>query len=426
MTSMLDGWARDVPRRAWTLFLGPALVAVLLLQGCATAPSPAPPSAQGPVPTQEETARVPDATPRVEPLRTGGPNKPYVVLGQSYAPQTTDLPWREEGLASWYGPSFQGHRTASGEIYNMYGMSAAHRTLPIPSYVRVRNLDNGRETIVRVNDRGPFHSHRILDLSYAAATKLGIVARGTARVEVRRLTFDDIRTGAWRDGGTSDGGGAALASLVPPAGLPSPATSAADDGAPTGDPERGGQDLDDWLAKKMARAPPQDASPAPAVAAVVAPPPADSTAANIPVADTPTVSSETASAHPELSQVVSTQAPDARPVGAAQTLAADRGARNDATLSDATLSDVLARAYTPVARGFWVQLGVFSRSEGARACHEHAVSALYWLAPLLTVFHEASMFRVQAGPYTSREQASQVASRVRQALSLTPMIVERR
>ena len=118
--------------------------------------------------------------PKVESIRSGGPNKPYEVFGREYVPFTQDRAFRERGLASWYGRKFQGRPTASGEIYDMYAMTAAHPTLPIPSYARVRNPANGREIVVRVNDRGPFHPGRIIDLSYTAALKLDSAARRCA------------------------------------------------------------------------------------------------------------------------------------------------------------------------------------------------------------------------------------------------------
>lgn len=139
----------------------------------------------------------PDAIPRIEPIRPGGPNKPYEVLGMRFEPIPHDTEFRESGLASWYGRKFHGRRTASGEVYNMYAMTAAHPRLPIPSYVRVRNPANGREVIVRVNDRGPFHRGRIIDLSYTAALRLDLL-RGVAPVEIERITFDEIRTGRWQ------------------------------------------------------------------------------------------------------------------------------------------------------------------------------------------------------------------------------------
>jgi rare lipoprotein A len=175
-----------------------ALVCVaLLLAGCASAPPPQTATDGPEVSPPLELERVPDAVPRVEPLRAGGPNRPYEVFGVSYVPITSDRPFKERGLASWYGRKFHGKRTASGEIYNMYAMTAAHPTLPIPSYVRVRNVANGRTVIVRINDRGPFHRGRIIDLSYTAALKLGLL-RGLGIVEIERLTHDEIRAGSWR------------------------------------------------------------------------------------------------------------------------------------------------------------------------------------------------------------------------------------
>jgi rare lipoprotein A len=142
---------------------------------------------------------VPDATPRIEPIRDGGPNKPYAVLGESHTPLAADAEYVESGLASWYGHPFHGRRTASGEVFNMYAMTAAHKTLPLPSYARVTNPANGRAVIVRVNDRGPFKRGRVIDLSWAAATKLGV--EGVAPVHVERITPAQIASGAWRRGG---------------------------------------------------------------------------------------------------------------------------------------------------------------------------------------------------------------------------------
>jgi len=157
---------------------------------------------------------VPDAVPRLEPLRSGGPNKPYEVDGRSYVPLTGDVALRETGLASWYGRKFHGRGTATGEPYDMYAMTAAHRTMPLPSYARVRNPANGREVIVRVNDRGPFHDDRVIDLSYTAALKLGLLA-GVAPVEVERITTEAIRSGSWRP--TDDGRALAAAGSARPA-----------------------------------------------------------------------------------------------------------------------------------------------------------------------------------------------------------------
>jgi rare lipoprotein A len=124
-----------------------------------------------------------------EPLSRYGNPSSYAVEGRTYNVMRTASGYKTRGLASWYGTKFHKQRTSSGEAYDMYAMTAAHRTLPLPSYVKVKNLNNGRETIVKVNDRGPFHSDRIIDLSYAAALKLGLMPKGTALVEIEALTF---------------------------------------------------------------------------------------------------------------------------------------------------------------------------------------------------------------------------------------------
>lgn len=132
-----------------------------------------------------------DAEPRIEPLARAA-NRPYEVFGKQYVPDVREVPFRQRGVASWYGRKFHGQRTSSGEIYDMYAMTAAHPTLPIPSYVRVTNPANGKTVIVRVNDRGPFHSDRIMDLSYTAAFKLGYANRGSTLVEVERILPAEI------------------------------------------------------------------------------------------------------------------------------------------------------------------------------------------------------------------------------------------
>ncbi|RJG07753.1 septal ring lytic transglycosylase RlpA family protein [Noviherbaspirillum cavernae] len=133
----------------------------------------------------------PDAEPRVEPYAKATA-RPYVVFGKRYTPITDERPYKERGVGSWYGKKFHGQKTSSGELYDMYKMSAAHPTLPIPSYARVTNLDNNRQVIVRVNDRGPFHSGRIIDLSYTAALKLGYLGKGSGKLEVERLLPEEI------------------------------------------------------------------------------------------------------------------------------------------------------------------------------------------------------------------------------------------
>ncbi len=129
---------------------------------------------------------IPDAEPKAEPLHKFA-NRPYAVLGQTYTPDTSGKTYQARGIASWYGKKFHGQRTSSGETYDMYGMTAAHPTLPIPSYVRVTNVKNGKSVIVRINDRGPFHADRVIDLSYTAAYKLGLVQNGSGLVDVTSI-----------------------------------------------------------------------------------------------------------------------------------------------------------------------------------------------------------------------------------------------
>ncbi|WP_217476179.1 septal ring lytic transglycosylase RlpA family protein [Stutzerimonas stutzeri] len=185
-----------------TVRLLAAALAAVVLAGCSSSPTP---RSSGPAASAEvgdprdyarphkdgapwwdvDVSRIPDAT----PMPHNGPFKanPYTVLGKTYYPIGDGRHYRETGTASWYGTKFHGQPTANGEKYDLYGMSAAHKTLPLPSYVRVTNLDNGKTVVLRVNDRGPFYSDRIIDLSFAAAKKLGYAEVGTARVKVEGI-----------------------------------------------------------------------------------------------------------------------------------------------------------------------------------------------------------------------------------------------
>jgi rare lipoprotein A len=295
------------------------------IAGCATrAPVVVPPP-----PPPPDVEKVPDALPKPEPIVRGGPNKPYVVEGRSYTPIEPDADYAEDGLASWYGPGFHGRSTASGELYNMYAMTAAHKTLPIPSYARVTNPANGRSVIVRINDRGPFVKGRIVDLSYTAALKLDTV-RGVVPVKVERITPAQIASGAWRG-----------PVVTAAAAVTAPVLVNGDDGPPG--------------------------------------------AAAAPSSMPPT--------------------PDVEPA----MVAGDR-------------------APTAAGRGFWVQLGAFREREGAMQMQQKAAQRVPSLALLLAVFKDAdnALHRVQAGPFTSREDAIRTADRVREQMLLVPVIVERR
>jgi len=367
--------------------LGAALLAIgaaglLLLGGCGTTPSTGssrsyPSDRDGPLPNPPaDLEKVPDAEPRVEPIRPGGANKPYAVDGKRYEPLTSDAPLKERGLASWYGRKFQGRQTASGETYNMYAMTAAHPTMPLPSYARVRNPANGKEIIVRVNDRGPFHSSRVIDLSYTAALKLGLL-RGVGIVELERITNEDIRSAAWRRPGDTS-----AVAATGPAAPQANATVADSSTAPA---------AVDGAAPSAAAAPP--------VAATVA----DSPVA--PAPDTAPIPAPIAAADPPRTQATT-----------------DPAARSETR----SLPVTTATAPTAAARGFWVQLGAFRQRDGAITFQRRVTAELDWLAPLLAVFNDAPVHRLQAGPYASKEEAGAIAERVRDALKLVPVIVERR
>ena len=133
------------------------------------------------------TDAIDNAVPKIEPITRAGNKSPYKVFGKTYFLLPSSIGYTETGIASWYGTKFHGRKTANGETYNMYGMTAAHKSLPIPSYVRVTNIENRRSIIVRINDRGPFHGPRIIDLSYVGAIKLGFAEQGTAKVLVEAI-----------------------------------------------------------------------------------------------------------------------------------------------------------------------------------------------------------------------------------------------
>ncbi len=336
---------------------------ILLLAGCASAP-PAGAPAAGVTPAvlaqdgrdgadarpPPNLDQVPDATPRMEAVRAGGPNKPYEVLGRSYVPFLDERPFVERGLASWYGRKFHGRRTSSGEPYDMYAMTAAHPTLPLPSYARVRNPANGREVVVRVNDRGPFHPGRIIDLSYTAALRLDLL-RGVAPVEVERITPEEIRAGTWRRGAP------AYAQRAVPAPIASPTGSA---------PE--------------------------------------ASASSVPIGP----SRVAVAASGQVDTFASTRAAGAAAEPSSQAAAPGTG---PAAATDG---------------GFWVQLGAFRQRDGAVAFQRRVAGEFDWLAPWLAVVGDAALFRLQAGPYPSRDQAREAAESIRAALQLVPLIVERR
>jgi rare lipoprotein A len=196
----------------------PLLIAALAVAGCSTKPSAPPEEQDGPPAViPGGLADLPDPEVRhTRPTRRGNPET-YTVFGKTYRVMRSAAGYNATGNASWYGRKFHGRLTSSGEPFDMYQLTAAHRTLPIPTYARVTNLDNGRSTIVRINDRGPFHDNRIIDLSYAAAVKLGYAALGTARVRVEVLEPGNryvLQAGAFSDLNRADRLKAALGKLT--------------------------------------------------------------------------------------------------------------------------------------------------------------------------------------------------------------------
>ncbi len=195
------------------------LLSLLVLQGCSLlrrGPEATPKPPAGVPKPPRDLASIPDAVPRAEPRSRYGNPETYEVFGKKYRVMKSARGHVERGLASWYGPGFHAERTSSGEPYDMYSMTAAHKTLPIPSYVRVTHLGNGRSIVVRVNDRGPFVGNRIIDLSYTAAYKLGMIGTGTAPVEIRVLQPGDASSGR-----------ATAATPVAPPSAPTPAATPA-------------------------------------------------------------------------------------------------------------------------------------------------------------------------------------------------------
>lgn len=263
----------------------------------------------------------PDAEPKIEPYAKRG-NRPYVVFGKTYTPFLDDRPYRQRGRGSWYGRKFHGQRTSSGEPYDMYKMTAAHPTLPIPSYARVTNVANGRQVIVRVNDRGPFHSSRIIDLSYTAALKLGYLQQGSAELEVERLLPEEIeRLAAERQSGTTV---ASASTSISPVEQPVP--------------------------------------------------------------------------QPEVSVL---SVPVANVAGAA------------------------APAGAPALGGFYLQLGAYSQVAGAETARSRLQQKWEGVLPPIEVIPSGAVFRLFSGPFTDRDEAANVAQKLKESGASRPLVVQR-
>ena len=300
-----------------------------------------------------------------------GAMRPYVVMGQSYTPMTELTPYRARGVASWYGRRYHGKQTSSGEPYDMYSMTAAHPVLPIPSYVRVTNVSTGKSVVVRVNDRGPFIDSRLIDLSYTAAHRIGVLGGGSAVVEVETII--------------PDGSAPTTAMAIAPSRSRIAAARAA--AAQT--------------AAAAAAAPPP-VPPAPAAAersAQVDPIAAIAAAARDPVPAAAPLAEPAKDAAPPIT--AATARPEISATGSPRSAAMDTGG------------------------GVYLQLGAFGSRENAESYLARAKVQVEWVAQLLHLFPRDGMFRVHAGPYASSSEARLAAERIALALGTRPVVVTR-
>jgi rare lipoprotein A len=311
---------------------------------------------------------IPDATPRVETIRPGT-NRPYSVFGQRYVPRTRVEPFQQRGVASWYGRRFHGLPTSSGERYDMYAMTAAHPTLPIPSYVRVTELASGRSVIVRVNDRGPFLHGRIIDLSYTAAWKLGYVNKGSAEVEVTQIL---------------PGAEARAKEITPvPAYVPTPAPAY----APKVEQEQRHRPLP---MLEMPAVPEQKTD----------------------IASTPEPQPASGQARDPLSMLLA-------PAQEADTLPATETTNET---PDVTNASIVA---TQNGQNLFLQLGVFASRENAESFRNHVVVRVDELIDRLELSAEGGYFRLYAGPYASPDDARVAAERIGEVMGIQPFAVRR-
>jgi len=342
---------------------------------------------------------IPDAVPRAEPLnpRTA---RPYVVFDRQYVPMTALAPYRERGVASWYGRRYHGQRTSSGEVYDMYAMTAAHPTLPIPSYVRVTNVGNGRSVVVRVNDRGPFLNSRLIDLSYTAAAKLGYVNAGSAEVDVELITqFDQrdqgmqARAAAGTGSPASNTGASATGTAQRPAGTVPPRAAA----TTTVDPNSPGV-----------------AVASGAVSLGAAPEKLQLETVLAPAAPVP----DAASSGPV--------SPGPAPAGAASAGGSTAGsATGGAAPGSASSPSPAVPTIANAAPGVYLQLGAFSSREAAESTRTRIARDLDGVVTGVEVRQEGALFKLHAGPYSGRADALAAADRIRQLTAMKPFAVTR-
>jgi rare lipoprotein A len=378
-----------------------AMASALVLVGCGTAPvatdrTPRPVQSSGPVIKAPSTTKPDPSLPVLPPANSGrggyyqddGPgdspppnlmdtpdadvrndpllprsNRPYVVFGKTYTPITDDQPFTQIGIGSWYGKKFHGQRTSSGELYDMYKMTAAHPTLPIPSYARLTNLVSGAAVIVRINDRGPFHASRAIDVSYTAALKLGLLGKGSHELKIERILPEEVdRILATREGLS----GTTRPRLTPPVKTPLPSTQ-----------------------------PGEQPAPVPKVTAKMI--------------DTPLV--------------LTPAAPGATPTTstAATPVAAPPKDIESLMLADRAPATYAAPNTPAAAGGFYLQLGAYSRAENAEVVR----GKLSGKFNALEVVQGGAVYRLFGGPFATRQEAQQAAQGLPSSLGLKPIVVQR-
>ncbi|WP_199725054.1 septal ring lytic transglycosylase RlpA family protein [Herbaspirillum huttiense] len=312
---------------------------------------------------------VADAEPQVEPVSKAA-SRPYAVFGKTYVPITdNNQPFIQRGVGSWYGKKFHGQKTSSGELYDMYKMTAAHPTLPIPSYARVTNLKTGKQVIVRINDRGPFHSSRIIDLSYTAALKLGYLGTGSSELEVERILPEEAQRMA---DARRNGGSTTLAAA-------DPINRAADTGA-------GGQGVSTG-----------------------------------PV-EINTVSAQSLPPQPTVAAVQPINASTSSAAGGAGM--AGGGGIINAVASGSAPSPAMPQA-VPLTAGYYLQFGAYSQEANALVARDKLLPSLSGIVDSMQAVQVNGLYRLYAGPYPTRPAAQNAAMLVRQRSAGTPFIVER-
>ena len=406
---------------------GAALAAIVVAAALAACPSPGPrpgaPGARSDTGERPPVARgggyyqddgpgehppadlmsIPDAVPRPEPLLARA-NRPYVVFERQYQPMVELSPFRQRGVASWYGRKFHGRRTSSGEVYDMYAMTAAHPTLPIPSYARVTHLASGRSVVVRVNDRGPFLHDRVIDLSYTAAARLGYAGAGSAQVEVELITrFDGVPLE-----GVAASGPAAAPAVPAVSAAPAARPAAVADVRFVQVAASGAEALRlERLDVETVVAPIERAAPQRAPSERTSPE-RTSPERTTPERTTPERTS------PE-------RAPSERASPQRMPMTPPPDGPRPATV---TASPRSASAAPVADTGVFLQLGAFSTRENAEALRDHLEAQLDTGVPL-RVRADGAHFKVLMGPYPRRADALAAAERIAQRSGSRPFVVTR-